>query len=154
MLNDYCNLIVIMVILMFCVQHEFWTETEMWLSCKNVFLLISDTSLSLFTLLINIPEVLKCEREKARERILSRRRLNTDQGMIEKRKREVSIEERRSVERSQVNKLVCKLYLRHCKTASYYLTSFLFSISIVMLYTTNISRLNSFKRTQKVTLYM
>ena len=62
--------------------------------------------------------------------------------------------ERRSVERSQVNKLVCKLYLRHCKTASYYLRSFLFSISIVMLYTTNISKLNIFKRTRKVTLHI
>ena len=91
-------------------------------------------------------------RERKTKCVVGGSRLGDDRKEKE-REREVSIE-RRSVERSQVNKLVCKLYLRHCKTASYYLRSFLFSISIVMLYTTNISRLNSFKRTRKVTLYM
>ena len=88
-------------------------------------------------------------RERKTEFVVGGSRLGDD-----RKEKESIYRERRSVERSQVNKLVCKLYLRHCKTASYYLRSFLFSISIVMLYTTNISRLNSFKRTRKLTLSM
>ena len=77
------------------------------------------------------------ERENERENI-KLESVEHRSGDDRKEKERSIYRERRSVERSQVNKLVCKLYLRHCKTASYYLTSFLFSISIVMLYTTNI----------------
>ena len=75
------------------------------------------------------------ERENERENI-KLESLEHRSGDDRKEKERSIYRERRSVERSQVNKLVCKLYLRHCKTASYYLTSFLFSISIVMLDTT------------------
>ena len=77
------------------------------------------------------------ERENERENI-KLESVEHRSGDDRKEKERSIYRERRSVERSQVNKLVCKLYLRHCKTTSYYLTSFLFSISIVMLYTTNI----------------
>ena len=135
MFNDNYKIIVMMGILMFCPAWILDWNWNVIIMQKRFPSYFRHITLSFFSSHKHSWGLKIRVRERKTKCVVGGSRLGDDR----KEKERSIYRERRSVERSQVNKLVCKLYLRHCKTASYYLTSFLFSISIVMLYTTYIS---------------